>query len=251
MSDYLGNLAAKSLGVAETALRPRLASRFEPLSLAAPPLEVESTEVAPRPVDAPPRRTAPPERVEEDRSVPARSRRSRKRAAEEPETMPEAPGPTPARGRFEPRSAAPSEPSPLVPLSHVERTARPVAEPEKPRPVLGPAPRQDVPVASSLSHQEKGKEGEASRAQKPVDRNPLESRTAPTALRPRVTVVERGPFPARREAPAPAPIIQVTIGRIEVRATPPPAQPPRQRPAAPSALSLEDYLRQRSKGGQG
>jgi hypothetical protein len=48
----------------------------------------------------------------------------------------------------------------------------------------------------------------------------------------------------------PAPTIQVTIGRIEVRATPPPpAQPQSQQRPAPSIMSLDQYLQQRSKGG--
>lgn len=52
---------------------------------------------------------------------------------------------------------------------------------------------------------------------------------------------------ARAASPAP-PTIQVTIGRIEVRAVPPSA-PPRPRTATPTArLSLEDYLRSRSGG---
>ena len=43
----------------------------------------------------------------------------------------------------------------------------------------------------------------------------------------------------------PSPTIQVTIGRIEVRATPPPATSlAKSRPASP-AMSLEEYLRQR------
>jgi hypothetical protein len=49
--------------------------------------------------------------------------------------------------------------------------------------------------------------------------------------------------------PEPAPTIQVTIGRIEVRATPPPATPPpRQRAAAP-VMSLDAYLNRRGRGG--
>jgi len=86
------------------------------------------------------------------------------------------------------------------------------------------------------------------RAPRSGERQPREERMPSAALRPRVDVAERGPFPTRREEAAPAPIIQVSIGRIEVRATPPPAQAPRPRPSAPSAVSLEDYLRQRSKG---
>lgn len=46
------------------------------------------------------------------------------------------------------------------------------------------------------------------------------------------------------------PSIQVTIGRIEVRATPPPpTRSPAQR-TAPSVMSLDDYVNQRMKGGR-
>ena len=41
--------------------------------------------------------------------------------------------------------------------------------------------------------------------------------------------------------------IQVTIGRIEVRATPPASAPPKSRPAPP-VMNLDDYLRQRGGG---
>jgi hypothetical protein len=47
---------------------------------------------------------------------------------------------------------------------------------------------------------------------------------------------------------SPAPTIHVTIGRIEVRATPPPVSAQsKSRPAAP-VMSLDDYLRQRGGG---
>ncbi|GAC1347443.1 MAG: hypothetical protein NVSMB27_12860 [Ktedonobacteraceae bacterium] len=52
------------------------------------------------------------------------------------------------------------------------------------------------------------------------------------------------------EVPMPEPTIQVTIGRIEVRATPPPPeQVQSQQRAAPAVMSLDQYLQQRSKGG--
>jgi hypothetical protein len=52
------------------------------------------------------------------------------------------------------------------------------------------------------------------------------------------------PVPSAAAA-QPEPTIQVTIGRIEVRATPPAQPPPKQR-SAPPVMSLEEYLRQRS-----
>jgi hypothetical protein len=50
--------------------------------------------------------------------------------------------------------------------------------------------------------------------------------------------------------PKPEPTINVTIGRIEVRATPPPIQQPSEQRSAPRVMTLEEYLRQRSQGGQ-
>ena len=46
-----------------------------------------------------------------------------------------------------------------------------------------------------------------------------------------------------------SPTIQVTIGRIEVRATPPPAPSAQKRRAEPPVMSLDAYLQQRSRGG--
>lgn len=56
-------------------------------------------------------------------------------------------------------------------------------------------------------------------------------------------------IPATQESSEPAPTIQVTIGRIEVRATPPPTSRPQTSRSAPSVMSLDDYLNQRAKGG--
>ena len=41
------------------------------------------------------------------------------------------------------------------------------------------------------------------------------------------------------------PVINVTIGRVEVRAVQPPAGKPRSEPSRPKPLSLDDYLKQR------
>jgi hypothetical protein len=68
--------------------------------------------------------------------------------------------------------------------------------------------------------------------------------------KPRVVNVERRKdfSPAEQRSSTSAPIIRVTIGRVEVRAIHPPAPAPKpQKPAAPK-LSLEDYLQEREKG---
>src|SRR5262249_44725584 len=77
----------------------------------------------------------------------------------------------------------------------------------------------------------------------------------PVRARPnrRLASHSRSEASARRAQPVnaalrdPARAIHVTMGRIEVRATPPPA-PSRPTRPAPPRLSLDDYLRGRSEG---
>jgi hypothetical protein len=49
--------------------------------------------------------------------------------------------------------------------------------------------------------------------------------------------------------PEPTPTVQVTIGRVEVRAVPPPSPSPKLRRPASPVMSLDEYLRQRARGG--
>ncbi len=83
----------------------------------------------------------------------------------------------------------------------------------------------------------------------------------PAFIKPRTqkkAIAPREPSPLRRavspsnstsvlKQPA-APIIHVTIGRVEVRATPPATERAKKAHPAGPRLSLEDYLRSRSKG---
>jgi hypothetical protein len=67
-----------------------------------------------------------------------------------------------------------------------------------------------------------------------------------------------GPFPAaqagvpRRPTPSqdvtPAPVVNVTIGRVEVRPPPTPPPPPPVRAPGPRPLSLDEYLERRNDG---
>jgi hypothetical protein len=92
-------------------------------------------------------------------------------------------------------------------------------------------------LAAGNLHQSAMSEGSHSRAS---------IRWAADALANRHELLPEGTAPA---AP-PAPTIQVTIGRIEVRATqPPPVQRQVPRPGS-RMMSLEEYLNQQAKGGQ-
>ena len=59
------------------------------------------------------------------------------------------------------------------------------------------------------------------------------------------------PAQVQLEAAAAEPAIQVTIGRVEVRAVSAPATPSRvqQQPTRPAAMSLDEYLRRQEQGG--
>jgi hypothetical protein len=267
MSDYLGNLAAKSLAPAP-ALQPRLASRFEPLAPAAPELregpafleetvtEIAAPKASPVRTEIRPahRDPAPADVQSVEPSPPGllspRERRNvikeKQELAVEPVTKPER-----VRSVVAKRNVQPSETSPPGPLSRKE--GRDLAEAavvnrDRLQPLtVVPAPsRQDVPVTPS---RERGPGGEASQAERPEHHRPQESlsRMIPQ-LQPRVTLAERQPFVPQRESPAPEPVIHVTIGRIEVRAAAAPKAPARERPAARPAVDLDEYLRQRSKG---
>jgi hypothetical protein len=76
-------------------------------------------------------------------------------------------------------------------------------------------------------------------------------RSAAVVAQPRIIRYADSARPAAEAAPpAPAATIQVTIGRIEVRATPQ-ARPPAPARQGPAAARLDEYLRQRSRGGGG
>ena len=74
---------------------------------------------------------------------------------------------------------------------------------------------------------------------------------ARSAVRPRVALArdqaeQRAAFTP--PAPAPAPTINVTIGRIEIKASPPARSPRRSPPATTPVMTLETYLQQRTGG---
>ncbi|MFJ3789655.1 hypothetical protein [Kitasatospora sp. NPDC090091] len=59
---------------------------------------------------------------------------------------------------------------------------------------------------------------------------------------------ERWAPPGRRQSPAPAPVVHVTIGRVEVRAVAASATPvERVRPEEPAVATLDQYLRNRAR----
>jgi len=169
------------------------------------------------------------------------------------EAVPRTPGPTttptPPIGptaESPARSSSGSGPIPLSPFAPARTSPRAVSGPAPVR-VNGAAPRVAVPdVAVSIP-------AEVDRRAEAVPRTP-----GPTTAPPTGSATGRARSgPRRTGTPAvhpesATPVVNVTIGRVEVRQPPPVLQPPT--PAAPTPgprpLSLDEYLERRSGGSE-
>lgn len=232
MTGYLDGLIARATG-SPPAVVPRLPTAFEPPAVAPvtpiagqPALAEDDSRSGlfehPRPAERSPiaetqRRVAPP--------LPPP-------ADIEPPLLP--PPPPPARGDVD---------VDRLPATRTDHVAPAGAE-SAPASGVRRSPEGNPTVPATAKHPEDSRPPAAAQSTAPP-------REAP-AIRPAVAVTTE---PAPRAVPAdpppdPAPVVRVTIGRVEVRAnfTPPPGG----RPSAgtrPPRLSLEDYLKGRSGGG--
>ncbi|MUL34939.1 hypothetical protein [Gloeocapsopsis dulcis] len=114
------------------------------------------------------------------------------------------------------------------------------------------------PVTSNESVVATATEATATKSQpilKPPEQSLIESTKPLVALekiivQPQVMPYVEPVVPVEPTAtPAPTPTIQVTIGRIEIRAMPPAASSSQKQRNAPPVMSLDEYLRQRNQGG--
>jgi len=260
MSDFLGNLVARSLAPAAQ-ISPRLPSFFEPPQPpgietgATPWLESEGSDGDRDGVGSVPAPAAAPATA-----VP-RSEARPQTAAQEPggRSPPgDATGAPPYRGRQIPPGAPLSVETVVGDLapepSSLPGPVQPLVEPRAGEPAA-PGPARYTPVEPAMPGWET----------LPPETPPPAAQALPTregatiVARPRTRLAQpAGPVPAEGERPASRPesppTIRVTIGRVEVRAVMPPAPepaptlgesaPPRHAPR----LSLDDYLKQRSGG---
>ncbi len=260
MSGYIHNLLVRSRESAEV-LRPRVASLFEP---AAPrtqlPEMTEEVDVrvlastpAVQEADFDERRGE--DRVEQqqrsDEGPATQVKRERPAQVNQPaQTAVQPPlahraAPLKQRGQETRLPFAPAEgnatPKPPAPQPEASSTG---AERAATAPAVPPAVRERV-MAQAVSKVESKRPGEddypalkSERAPVPPSRPPL---LAPGS-RPRLAA----PFPVRVEKRT-DPVVEVTIGRIEVRAVSEPAKPSRTR-QQPAAMSLDEYLKTRARG---
>ena len=152
-----------------------------------------------------------------------------------------------------------------APRSVIEERRRPALEPVIREAVTGGAGSPAPPPGAARATTEgppprTGAEQESRGALEPTcprpEPPPLPVTSTPVVARPRVTTA-RHVEPAAPTStgppatPQPEPTIHVTIGRVEVRAITPVPRVPRRQPAKTGpALSLHDYLKQRSEGGR-
>lgn len=250
MSDFLARLAARALGT-EAVLVPRLPSLFEPAggasALSAAPLESAVEREAPAPAAAHARQVAavdiPPAPhaastmlapaplclpvTERESFVPARTPHDVERRAS-------VPGDT-VRSRG--HEAPPVPPVATAPHAPPLSPPSPPVAPRSAR--IAPQRAMSVPTPAAparASVQAAPAAAVASRASQP------RSAASPAPPRPRAQV------PAMPAAPATETVVQVSIGRIEVRAAPATSAPSRRRDE-PRPTRLDDYLRQRSGKG--
>jgi hypothetical protein len=246
MSDYLGNLTARTVSPS-VAVRPQLPSLFEPApatreTKSRPEFQQENFVEQP-PVTRPSEKLAP---------MPLSIPTPHQSVFREPEqTVPEI-----SRARRILETSQESEPA-VQP--RILRRVAPTLREDKPsnstrrRSDVIKSPLRDV--IASASHAVNARE-EAGQSQPAVALKPLvmpepPERELPARSDVQAIVPTIRPLPPIAPLPpataTPAPTVNVTIGRVEVRAVPPPAQQ-RAKPKPATVLNLEDYLRQRAKG---
>ena len=276
--DFLSSLAAQALGTASV-VRPRVASRFEPRPAGGDlhrgwpePAEIDAgcTDLADSPREGCPaagsRHDQPAGRAGDDlghrgreagahRRYPApksyccscgtRNARVASRSPSAPARREPAQGPlgevAPARGE---RASSLEGAGVTAPP---ERGREPAPVPPVPAHAAAETP-QNLPTVTREAAQ-------SSRTGDPVRQGAVRPPTVMPEVRPaRQDAVPVQTRRAAREIPPPqapadsGPTIQVTIGRVEVRATTSPAAGPARPPASP-VMTLEEYLRRKTERG--
>lgn len=264
-TDFLGRMVTKALG-AGSAIAPRLPSLFEPVSGAEVVPAGEFAESAARPSTT---RDADPERVPQEKpsssmneilphnisrvedAQPANDVRpmEAKREAREPQGSPALLG-TPLAAAIV--SLTSQDPAPR------RNHARPADDTES---AVEGKPALVAVGTAMLRETETGRAREPKRVdeQPGLDQNkrrrqsgalmpePVAAMVTRTGLKPAMPLGRDLP-PAEAGQDQPAPVINVTIGRVEVRAVQGAQTQPRVANAKPKTLSLDDYLKQRGGG---
>jgi hypothetical protein len=270
MSDFLSHLIAKSAGNA-SAIRPYLPSRFERVAPPAPPLDVIDEISLAAVIERPSPMRMMPSASQQHHEHVAPSALAEERPANaamgEVRTSMDDPGPTapaPPPPMREPKPAR-RDSDPVVRERLMERTL--FVDRETERPGEKPAEPLHSPIERGLSASTQlitepqptlvwrdeattyiiSETFEPPLAPVAIAREPVNELfpATPTEAR-RTGAISPQALASQRNS---EPDIYVTIGRVEVRATPPPT-PPERRRSTPQHMTLDEYLRRRTSGEQ-
>jgi hypothetical protein len=247
MSDYLGNLIGRTVFMA-VGVRPQLPSLFEPEPAAREAVswpEFEQDSFVERPAVTEPSEKLVPMPL----SIPT----PRQPVLREPEqTVPEI---SPAKKTLwasqESERARPPTSVPILPRASPTLPRDDRSNSTERRSDSIKSPLRDILASAShkIRREETGPSAPAVASKPVVAREPRERELpARSEVQAIVPTIRSLPIASLPQSPAtPVPTINVTIGRVEIRAVPPPAQQ-RAKPKPATVLSLDDYLRQRAKG---
>ena len=241
MSDFLSKLIARSFSDAP-AIQPRVPSLFEPTAV-----EFLDEPQSPTPTIAAPEIIAPTPTI----------------GAHETSAATNAPAPVPSK--LSPREETAITRS----VANVPDAVTEEHPPKADTPAHQPAPaQQNAPVIAQVRRpseqtaEVRKLEVETRRIIVPVrsfrdgkkdtgdKKPPPEALSAPRPIQPQRQIQPRRRkdfSPVEQRSSTSAPIIRVTIGRVEVRGIHSPAPAPKPAKPAPPKLSLEDYLRKRGR----
>ena len=282
MSHYLQTIVAKNMGHLSV-VRPRLASRFEPpaetVSLMPQfPVEVEAetSENISTPASQPVWRQRQPEiqsdivrRADHVRSMPSSQ-------VPQPTVLPSTPptnsdtsvSPSPLKPRDLPAALSSSSPSTLTPnlsetdvLSSSASVVEPHTETNLPRstaaniPVIQPTSPSLASTPASTPSKQPGIEPVQPWLVGPSQSSPTDT-NGPSAEPLSTPEFLSSPRSFSRLSSPPSsetsrPTIQVTIGRIDLRAVTPKSSPPKSPKPRPAKPSLQDYLKTRNRSRHG
>jgi hypothetical protein len=283
MNNFLQQLVDRSLSAEPLPIRPWLPGPFEPVTGAGPGL-VESPPEQEIEEETRPRRVAPQVEAHRETEAPgAMLSQPRPKAEEHPTAIILAPKPEPqisnrraiepaVEGRLEerPSAAQPAERGePPQPEGRIEYRPAPERPPDRdPTPRHEPRPELLRPAPARAVVRPQPEESRPALLDLPRDRERPRAAPIEPVIRLRrdepeiakdggdiISAVEPPSSPPSTQsnrAPAeqpPIPRVQVSIGRVEVRAVfaPPPVTPPARQQPGPG-MSLDDYLKQRDGG---
>ncbi len=225
MNDYLYNLAARTLGAAPL-IKPRLASVFEPSSQADLTVAEETTSSAQAQLEA--------------EAVKSTTAANQLRSESSASAIKAPPAPREAV-QFRPRAGLPPpmNDKALNVAEAAQLTRQAAAQLPEP-PLFRRAAELSADVEAGESSATKNAQAAAIQIRPSIT---LPAASGPTG---EVMKAEPGTDQTAKEA---APVIRISIGRVEVRAVMPTAPAPRPAPARPRpGLSLDDYLKEREGG---